>query len=75
MLDRQSETYAAALALSAATDVVDQVLDERRSSPSPITRMTGSVPDGRTISRPLPRALFASCDRWTSPSLSSGLPL
>jgi hypothetical protein len=27
------------------------------SSPSPITRMTGSVPDGRTINRPPPPSL------------------
>src|SRR3984957_4207966 len=47
----------------------------RRSSPSPITRITGSVPDERTSRRPWPLSRFspATIADLTS-ALSSGLP-
>ena len=56
-------------------DVVDNRLDQHLSSPSPITRITGSVPEGRITRRPLPLSLFSALviAEMTLAS-SSGLP-
>src|SRR5215470_4439477 len=47
-------TFPAAAWLSASTMPSTTSSTRDRSSPSPVTRTTGSVPDGRTISLPWP---------------------
>ena len=51
------------------------VLTSRSSSPSAITRITGSVPEGRMTSRPdLPSLILPSLIALSTPTLSSGWP-
>ena len=71
-----AETDYAAWSVSASTMPSTTSSTSALSSPSPMTRITGSVPDGRTTSRPWPlRRCSASSIAERTSAFSSGLPL
>src|SRR5262249_22092047 len=72
---KPARRYQAATSLSASTTSSTTDSTSPLSSPSPITRITGSVPEGRTIKRP-PRPSLRSALAMTERTCasSSGFP-